>query len=177
MTVDPLSLLQKMQQDSLATAPGLPEEVQAVELWTGVGFRVDNIRLVTALDHISEVLQYPEMTPVPRTKPWVRGVTNMRGGVVPVIDTAHYFGKEPIFINDQVRILVVNSEEITVGLLVSEVFGLRHFDEELERQNLTGVDDPVMAHAHSAFLRDNVLWGVFDMFTLIQSESFQRIAA
>lgn len=177
MTIDPLSLLQKMQQESLATAPGLPEEVQAVELWTGVGFRVDNIRLVTSLDHISEVLPYPAITPVPRTKPWVRGVTNMRGEVVPVIDAAHYFGKEPTFINDQVRVMVVKNEEFRVGLLVSEVYGLRHFDEELERQNLTGVDDPVMAHAHSAFLKDNVLWGVFDMYTLIQSDAFQRIAA
>jgi twitching motility protein PilI len=62
-------------------------------------------------------------------------------------------------------------------LLVNEVVGLRHFDEEQERQDVTGLDDPAMAHVRGAFLRDNVLWGVFDMHSLAQSEAFRHVAA
>ena len=62
-------------------------------------------------------------------------------------------------------------------MLVNEVLGLRHFDEELERQDLSGLDDPVLVHLNGAFLRDNVLWGVFDMHSLADSMSFKHVAA
>ena len=37
---DPFELLRKMQQESLENAPGLPQEVEATKLWSGVGFRL-----------------------------------------------------------------------------------------------------------------------------------------
>mgnify|MGYP003482639562 FL=1 len=53
----------------------------------------------------------------------------------------------------------------------------RHFDEELERQDLSGLDDPVLVQLNGAFLRDNVLWGVFDMKSLAESPAFRHVAA
>lgn len=175
MTQDPLNLLQQMQQDSLATAPGLPEEIQAVEMWTGVGFRVGDVHLVSPLDSVTEVITYPVVTPVPNTKEWVKGAINVRGNIVPVIDLANFYGKEPIFLDDRVRLIIIDLEGIGSALLVNEVYGLRHFDEEQERQKVTGIDDPVMAQANSAFLRDNILWGVYDMHTLVNNEAFRHV--
>ncbi len=175
MTQDPLNLLQQMQQDSLATAPGLPEEIQAVEMWTGVGFRVGDIRLVTPLDNVTEVIRYPAVTPVPNTRNWVKGATNVRGNILPVIDLAGFYGKESTFVDDTARLMIIDLDGVNSGLLVSEVYGLRHFDEEQERQKVTGIDDPVMAQAHSAFLRDNVLWGVYDMHALVSNETFRHV--
>ncbi|MDH5649565.1 MAG: chemotaxis protein CheW [Gammaproteobacteria bacterium] len=178
MTQDPINLLQQMQQQSLATAPGLPDEIQAVEMWTGVGFRVGDIHLVTPLDHVTEVIQYPSLiTHVPGAKRWVKGATNVRGNIVPIIDLSDFYSKEPIFIDSRVRLVIIDLEGIECGLLVNEVFGLRHFDEEQEKQKVTGIDDPVMAQVQMAFLRDNVLWGVYDMYTLIQNESFRHVHA
>jgi twitching motility protein PilI len=73
--------------------------------------------------------------------------------------------------------LVMNIAGLSTALLVNEVLGLRHFDPELERQNLSGLDDPVLAHLSGAFLRDNALWGVFDMKSLADSLSFRHVAA
>lgn len=175
MTQDPLNLLQQMQQDSLATAPGLPEEIQAVDLWTGVGFRVGDVRLVTPLNNITEVIQYPAVAHVPNTKAWVKGATNVRSNILPVIDLAHFYGNEPIFIDDRVRLMIVSIDDVECALLVNEVYGLRHFDEEQEKQKVTGVDDPIMSQTQSAFLRDNVLWGVYDIHALINSDAFRHV--
>ena len=71
----------------------------------------------------------------------------------------------------------MNVEGLSTGLLVSEVYGLRHFDEEQERQNLAGLDDPAMASTRGAFLHDNVLWGVFDMHLLAETPAFRHVAA
>ena len=174
---DPLALLRKMQQDSLEHSPGLPQEAQAAVLWSGVGFRLDSLQLVSQLDQVLEVLPCPGMTLVPGTKPWVKGVANVRGNLITIIDLAEYFGKRPVFVDDNARLMVMNIPGLTAGLLVNEVLGLRHFDEEVERQQLTGLDDPVMTHMNGAFLRENVLWGVFDMKSLAESPSFKHVAA
>jgi twitching motility protein PilI len=174
---DPLALLRQMQQQSVENAPGLPQEVEAAVLWSGVGFRLADMMLVAPLDHVLEVLPCPGMTPVPGTKPWLKGVANVRGTLLTVVDLSEYFGKPPVFVDDRARVLVMNIAGLNTALMVNEVVGLRHFDEAVERQNLSGLDDPVMVHLSGAFLRDNVLWGIFDMKSLADSLTFRHVAA
>ncbi|MDH3562077.1 MAG: chemotaxis protein CheW [Gammaproteobacteria bacterium] len=174
---DPFELLRKMQQESLENAPGLPQEVEVTKLWSGVGFRVGEIMLVTPLDNVLEILPPPPMTPVPNVKPWLKGVANVRGNLITIIDLPEYYSKPPVFMDDKARLLIMNVPGLNAGLLVNEVFGLRHFDEDLERQDLSGLDDPVLVQLNGAFLRDNVLWGVFDMRSLAESSSFRHVAA
>jgi len=174
--VDPFALLQKMQEHSRRTAPGLPEQVQAAPLWSGLGFRVGHTQLVTPLDHVSEVLPSPVVTLVPGTKKWLRGIANVRGTLVTIVDMSDFFGRPPIRIDDRTRILIMNVPEVNTALLVHEVVGLRHFDEEQERREIGGMDEPELAYATGAFLRDNVLWGVFDMHALAKSDAFRHVA-
>lgn len=173
---DPFELLRQMQQDSLEHAPGLPQEVEATKLWSGVGFRVGEIMLVTPLDHVLEILPPPPLTFVPGVRSWLKGVANVRGNLITVIDLPEYFGKPSVFSDDKVRMLILNVPGLNAGLLVNEVLGLRHFDEDMERQDLSGLDDPVVVQLNGAFLRDNVLWGVFDMKSLAESPSFRHVA-
>jgi twitching motility protein PilI len=174
---DPLALLRKIQRESIETAPGLPQEIQAATLWSGVAYRLAEMRLVTRLDEVLEVLPCPEYTLVPGTKSWVKGVANVRGNLITIIDLAEYFGKPPVFLDERTRLLVMNVPGLHTGLLVHEVLGLRHFDEEAERQQLPDLDDPVMMHVKAAFVRDEVLWGVFDMKSLAESATFKHVAA
>lgn len=156
-------------------APRLPEESQGPVFWSGIGFRVGDLQLVTPLGHVSEVLHCPAITPVPGTKPWVKGVGNVRGTLLTIIDLPEYFDKEPVFVDDDARLLVVNIEGLNAALLVNEVMGLRHFDETLEQQNTSSLDDPVIPYLQGALLRDDVLWGIFDMHSLANSETFMHV--
>jgi twitching motility protein PilI len=175
--LDPYSLLQQMQQQARSSAPGLPEQVQVATLWSGLGFRLADQLFVTPLDHVSEVLHYPTSTLVPTTKGWLKGIANVRGNLYTIVDLAEFFGREPIVQDEKTRLLIMNVAGLNTGVLVSEVLGLRHFDEELERQTLPDTDDPTMAHARGAFVRDGALWAVFDMSSLAQSDAFMDVAA
>lgn len=177
---DPLALLRKIQQESVHTAPGLPQEVQAVRLWSGVAFRLGELRLVTALDQVLEVLPCPEPAPVPGTRSWVKGVANVRGNLITIVDLAEYFGKRPVFLDESARLMVMNAPglpDLHAGVLVHEVFGLRHFEEDTERQELPALDDFVMTHVKGAFLRDEVVWGEFDLRSLAETAAFLHVAA
>jgi twitching motility protein PilI len=174
---DPFELLRKMQQVSLENAPGLPQEVEITKLWSGVAFRVGEIMLVTPLENVLEILPPPPMTPVPGVKTWLKGVANVRGNLITIVDLPEYYGKPPVYMDDKARMLIMNVPGLNAGLLVNDVLGLRHFDEDLERQDLSGLDDPVLVQLNGAFLRDNVLWGVFDMRSLAESSTFRHVTA
>lgn len=174
---DPLSLLREMERATMKSAPTLPEEIEGPSLWTGVGFRLSNLHLVTPIAHVVEVMPYPVITAVPGTKSWVKGIANVRGNLLTIIDLAEFFGKEPIFESDRARMLVMNVDGLNAALLVDEVLGLRHFDETEERQDTSNLDDPAVPYLRGALLRDNVLWGVFDMYSLAASNSFMHVAA
>lgn len=175
--LDPLLLLHQMQQAGRQAAPGLPEQVQTAPLWSGLGFRLGSSHFVTPLDQVSEVLVACSATPVPGTKRWVKGVANVRGNLLTIIDLPEYFGKESVPLDDKARLLVMNMPGLNAALLVNEVYGMRHFDEENERQDITSLSSAEFAHLTGAFLRDDILWGIFDLRSLAETPSFRHVAA
>ncbi len=81
-----------------------------------------------------EILQYPTVTSVPSMSSSIRGVINLRGTAVPVVDLAMVFGQEPQQITKRTCVVVVENEESKlVGLIVEsvhQVFELRPEDIE-----------------------------------------------
>lgn len=86
-----------------------------------VVFRLDKCFYALLLDHVERALRMVAITPVPEALPWVPGVIDLHGRVIPVVDLGQRFGqpsKEPA-LDD--RLLVVQTLEQTVALMVDEV--------------------------------------------------------
>lgn len=82
-------------------------------------------RLVDMVD-VGEVLPMPVLTVVPHTKPWFRGMANVRGNLYGVVDVAAYqgIGEASGDINNRIM-LVASRYAFNVALLVDNVLGLR----------------------------------------------------
>jgi purine-binding chemotaxis protein CheW len=78
---------------------------------------------------VRELIGLMEITRVPRTSSFVRGVINLRGKVIPVVDLRLKFGMEPAEATSQSVIIVVQlagqSGGLTMGILVDEVLEVR----------------------------------------------------
>ena len=90
------------------------------------------------VQRVREILEYETITPVPRTPPWIRGVMNLRGGVVPVVDLALKFGLSETAVTKRTCIVIVDveldGEMAMMGVMtdaVSQVVELS--DEEVEK--------------------------------------------
>ncbi len=70
---------------------------------------------------VREIIGMTDITAVPRTPDFVKGVINLRGGVVPVIDARLKFGMAEAEPTDRTCIIVVDVGETDVGLIVDEV--------------------------------------------------------
>lgn len=97
--------------------------------------RIGQGQYLIPLVKVLEIIRYVTPTPVPQTPPWVGGVMNLRGRVIPVIDLAVKFS-EPASVPDEWTCIVLvevdlNGETTTLGLvtaLVSEIHDLQPGD-------------------------------------------------
>jgi len=70
---------------------------------------------------VQEVLRVTEIAPVPGAPNYVIGIINLRGNVVTVIDTRMRFGLPPKEMDDSTRIVIIEAENQTVGIVVDSV--------------------------------------------------------
>ncbi len=70
---------------------------------------------------VREIIGMTDITAVPRTPTFVKGVINLRGNVVPVIDARLKFGMPEAETTDRTCIIVVDVGEMDVGFIVDEV--------------------------------------------------------
>ncbi|HEX5339230.1 MAG TPA: chemotaxis protein CheW [Gallionella sp.] len=74
---------------------------------------------------IKEIIEYGQLTQVPRMPGFIRGVINLRGAVVPVIDLGSRFGKQPSGVSRRTCIVIIEIEHEgahqVVGVMVDAV--------------------------------------------------------
>ncbi len=70
---------------------------------------------------VREIIGMMDITPVPRTPKFICGVINLRGKVVPVVNLRTKFGMETIETNGETCIIVVQAEDIEMGIVVDRV--------------------------------------------------------
>ncbi|QKT05049.1 chemotaxis protein CheW [Ectothiorhodospiraceae bacterium 2226] len=159
-----------------AHAAGLPQQVQSRATWSGIAFRIGDARLVAPLDEVREILRPPSLTRVPGTKPWVKGIANVRGNLLPVVDLSDYLGVAAGPSGRRTRVLVAQEGELTVGLIVSEVSGLRHFFADTHTPAIPPVAIGLQGLLRGSYALEDELWPVFSLHRLAASQSFREVA-
>ena len=91
------------------------QEIQVACLKMGEGlYAVDIMR-------IREIIRLPKLAPLPRALPFVEGVINLRGLVIPVVDLRKRFGLPPAENMEAARLLILSVAGQPLGLIVDEV--------------------------------------------------------
>lgn len=169
-------LLLQIDQRCRLLAADLPSQPTRNHGWSGIGFRLGEDWYVAPMGEVSEVLHEPRLTQLPGVKPWVRGVANLRGRLLPVMDLCGFLGAELSAQRKQRRVLVVEYKETFVGLMVDEVLGMQHFDQARFEPGAAGSqDDPAAAFIKGRFEREQ-RWQVFSPFAVAQSPRFMDVA-
>ncbi len=175
-SVELISLLQDIARRSQIHAQNLPKQVEFLNYWEGILFSVGGDRLVAPLDEIFEILNYPNtVTTVPGTRSRVRGIANIRGNLLPIIDLQACLGGGGTVPGRRSRVLVVQHREVFTGLLVGDMVGMRHFDEA-EKADCETMDVPMANYVTGAFEHEGEIWPVFSMHALAASPEFLSAA-
>lgn len=113
-----------------------------------VGFKLGDEEFGIDIMKVQEIIKVPEITRVPQAPDFVEGVVNLRGDVLPVINSRKRFGLDEVEKEDSTRIMVVNLAGASTGLVVDSVSEvLRLEKEQIEPP------PPVIKGVESRFLR------------------------
>ena len=128
------------------------------------------------LAEVAEILSIPSYTKVPGAKAWVKGLANIRGTLMPIMDLHGFLGrKAPTSLKRQ-RLLVVNKFGIHCGVIVDEVLGLNHFEDEQWVEEVEVEDMTMEPYLKGGFYIDEKLWNVFSLFELAATPAFKQVA-
>ncbi|GMR06585.1 MAG: chemotaxis protein CheW [Gammaproteobacteria bacterium] len=175
--VQPLEILHQMEQDVLSAEMSLPEEIVVAEQWVGLSYRVGKLQFVTAMDQISEVVPSAPFTVVPRSQSWLRGIANVRGQLLTVVDLQDFLCMGPVNVDQYSRLIVINNALLSCCLLVSRLQGLRHFDPVGDSCNTGDLGDQLAGFVTGALGREKEKWLVFDTDRLVDKRGFLNAAA
>ena len=174
---DLLLLLKDIESRSLRHVAELPQQRDLVGIWEGILFTVLGTRVITPLQEVKEILNFPPiLTRVPGTKSWMLGVANIRGNLLPVIDLQLYLGGDRILTGKRSRILVINQQGIRAGLLVGDVYGIRHLKEE-QSCDIPAMENALADHVARAFRVEDEAWPVFSIARLAENPDFHMASA
>ncbi|MEA4947556.1 MAG: chemotaxis protein CheW [Oscillospiraceae bacterium] len=109
-------------QDVLLTdataAPGTDnEEIRGKHMV----FSICGVNYAIEIESVTEIIGIQPITPVPNLPGYVKGIANVRGTIVPVVDMRAKFGLESVAYDERTCIILASRDEINIGLIVDAV--------------------------------------------------------
>lgn len=187
--LDAFEVLLEYEARSLAHVAGLPEQLQAAGQWRGIAYRVGQRRLVSDYDAVSEILTVPQITPVPGAQPWMLGVANVRGNLLPVVDFRQFLeGSRSVLHEGHQKVIVLRQPGGDVAVTIDELYGQRVFldEQRFDPSSAEGDDlDAVERMGEGRFAgfvermyrQQEALWGVFSFERLVRTPEFRQASA
>ena len=111
-------------------------------------FRLATEQYAVETRHVSEVHPLKELTPLPGTPAFIRGVVNVRGVILPVVDLKKFFDLPEQGLTDVHRIILVTGNDMTLGLLADAVVGVRSISADSLQPSL-----PTLAGIRNTYLK------------------------
>lgn len=173
---DPFAVLADYERRSLAHMPGLPEQLEAPGLWRGVGFRLGHKRLASGFDEVVEILPLPPVTPVPGAQPWMLGVANIRGNLLPIVDLKQFLEGERTVLHEGQRVLIVRQPGGDVAITIDELLGQRSFTDEQSIEPEGLAEGRYTHFVDRAYRLGEQAWGIFSLERLARTPEFRQAA-
>jgi twitching motility protein PilI len=174
----PFELLKELEKRSRAVSAGNVAQTSTGREWVGVAFRMGGETFLVAREETREVLGYPAVvTRIPGAKSWVKGLANVRGQLLPMLDLRQYLGSGATASGRNTRVIVINHREIPAGLMVDEVLGFRRFAETEFNAEAPPTVIRCDGYLAGAFRRGGEVWPVLSLKSLVESQSFLQAAS
>lgn len=94
-------------------------------------FVLNGTNYAVSIQFVTEIITIPKFTHVPDMPHYARGIINLRGKIVPLIDMRMRFGLPPAEYSDRTIVIVVSYEQQTIGLVVDAVNDVEFYSDEV----------------------------------------------
>ncbi|MCI9571738.1 MAG: purine-binding chemotaxis protein CheW [Lachnospiraceae bacterium] len=82
------------------------------------------------IQYVQQIIQFQAITKIPETEDYIKGLINLRGKIIPVVDVRVRFRQGECEYNDKTCILVITVKDTTVGLIVEQIAEVAEIQKE-----------------------------------------------
>ena len=93
-------------------------------------FSLDKETYGVEIKYVIEIIGIQTITEIPELPEYIKGIINLRGKIIPVMDVRLRFKKDPLEYNDRTCVIIVDMNEILIGLIVDKVAEVVRISEE-----------------------------------------------
>lgn len=104
------------------------------------------------IQYVKEIINFQAITVIPETEDYIKGLINLRGKILPVIDISVRFKQDPFEYNDRTCIIVIDVRSTMVGLIVEEIADV----VEIRSENI--LPPPTIARSEKS--QNNYVYGI-----------------
>jgi len=124
---------------------------------------------------VIELDRVPRITMVPQTPAWLRGVTNLRGDILSVVDLRIYLGLDPTpAASGRMLVLRLPSDECALGLLVDAVDGIVPIDRDAIQPPASALEGPLAPFLSGMSVVGDQLVAVLDLDRFLRSSDIRQ---
>jgi twitching motility protein PilI len=144
---------------------------------TYLSFSVCGEGVLMPIGEITELVSAPAIVEIPAMKPWMRGIANIRGSLLPLTDLEGFFCNRRQSPGASSRVLVIEKGSNRYGLLVPEVYGIKEIAPEKLQQIQPGASNPLAGFCSFNASTGGKNWFLLDFELLTGDERFMQVAA
>lgn len=177
MNVSALQSLELIERLHAYDSVSVPEiEVQQSVNWVGTCLGIAGASVLIGEGELQEIIETPNVTPIPGTKPWVLGVAAFKGGLLPILSGDVFFRKRPYTGAKRDYCMVVNRSGLRFGMTLSSIKRDRRFPID-ERVMDHPVDPDFAEFTLGGFEDEKEFLVVLDLDKLVANEDLANAAA
>ncbi|MBF0236999.1 MAG: chemotaxis protein CheW [SAR324 cluster bacterium] len=126
LTEDEQAHLQQLRDELNDIEDETSEEETHSEIISILKFKVGEETFAVRVLEINEITTIQKMVRVPKAPPFVKGVINLRGDVITIIEMATFFGNQPLPVSEKTRIIIIEVNDQKAGFQVDQILGIDH---------------------------------------------------
>jgi len=141
--------------------------------------QLDQSVLAVPISHVVEVQRVPAITSLPNVPDWLRGVSNLRGEIISVVDGRAFFGLAPNEHGLQRRLIIIQSLRLdrTSGFIFDRVVGMHSIDPSEVKPVVAPVETVIHKFLKGAVNFGAESVGVVDLELLFSCEEMSQFAS
>jgi purine-binding chemotaxis protein CheW len=153
----------------------MAEEAKTVEEIQMVVFSLGREEFAVEVTQVREIMRMEEVTRMPKSPSFVEGIINLRGQIIAVIDLAKRLNLQSLERTGETRIIVVEADEIKVGMIVDSVSEVLRVNAEAVEVTPTMAADMSVAYLQGVVKQDSRLIILLDLTKVLSIDEISRL--
>lgn len=174
----PFQTLQQLAQRVVDSATPLPNRSSSADSWQAIAFEFMNDTFAVPMKDVKEVLPTPGVTRIPGVQKWVKGIANVRGEILALIDLNDFISAGRVSNPTLSRVIAVEIGDLRFGMVVDRVIGMRQVNQaQVQTGEASSSCPPEMKdYVSGAVQLDDQEVNLFDPLKLVKSDTFENVS-